>query len=505
MEMTMNKKITVTVNGVAHLAAAGATISEIISGEKPCGGHGRCGKCRVVARGELSEPTEAERAHLGDAIFRGVRLACVTRALGDCTIEPLDGRSDVQIMSEGVQKISSISPSFSCYGVAIDLGTTTLAARLYDRSGNMLAHASGLNPQIEWGADVISRIEAALSGQGAALAASIRSAIDSMIGELACACALSSLQIDAVILTGNTVMLHLLTEQSVEPLSRAPFIAERLFGESLTAGELSLSSLAPDTEVYLPRCMGAFVGADIVCAVAATGITKCGTPAMLADIGTNGEIALWNGDRLAVCSTAAGPAFEGVGISMGMRGATGAIDRVSLEGGELSAHVIGNTEARGICGSGLIDAVACLLDTEQIDETGFMEEDEVFVLPPVSLNQSDVRALQLAKSAICAGMLTLLDRLKLSVADIAALYIAGGFGSYLDPTNAERIGLLPPGSSGKVTSVGNAALDGASMLLFDTALRQACDSIAERAEVISLSSNKNFSEYYMSGMLFGEL
>ena len=496
----------VTLNGVEISVEQGTLLSDVVGMEKPCGGHGRCGKCKVIAHGTLSALTENEKKHLTpEEIENGVRLACVTSALGACEIYTLEQSEKTQIVTGGTSVITELAPAFSDYGVAIDIGTTTLAARLYDARGSVLAEASRLNPQIEWGADVISRIEASLAGKAKELAAAIRRALDEIISELATVAKIDSKLIDAITVTGNTVMLYLLTEESVEPLSHAPFEAKRLFGETVAAGELGLLSLNPNAEIYLPRCISAFVGADTTCAIISTDMCSNGKITMLADIGTNGEMAIWNGGKLTVCSTAAGPAFEGVGISMGMRGAVGAIDKVSLNNGEICAHVIGNIDAKGICGSGLIDAIACLLDADVIDETGFLEDDEITLLSPVTLTQNDIRMVQLAKSAICAGMLTLLDTRELSVSDVEDIYIAGGFGNYLNIMNAEKIGLLPPDVHAKVKVVGNAALDGASILLLNSAKRSVANAMSDRAETLNLSANKVFSDHYIMGMMFGEL
>ena len=504
--MENDMSISVKLNGITLTVEKGVLLSDVAMGEKPCGGHGRCGKCKVIATGELSPLTDSEKKHLSaDEIARGVRLACLTTALGDCEIRTLKDDESSQILTHGAASSVELSPAFSKYGVAIDIGTTTLAARLYDTKGSVIADTARLNPQIEWGADVISRIEASLAGKTDELAAAIRKAIDEMIAELASAANINALLIDAVAITGNTVMLYLLTEESVEPLSHAPFDAKRLFGESLCASELALESLKPETKIYLPNCISAFVGADTSCAIISTGLCEGKRVSMLADIGTNGEMAIWNGNVLTVCSTAAGPAFEGVGISMGMRGADGAIDRVSIVNGELCAHVIGGTAAKGICGSGLIDAVACMLDMESIDETGFLDDDEITVLAPVTLTQNDIRMVQLAKSAICAGILTLLDAESLSVPDVESVYVAGGFGNYLNMKNAEKIGLLPPDVHSKVTVVGNAALDGASMLLLNKKLRENCKMISKSAITLNLSANKVFSDHYIMGMMFGEM
>ena len=497
----MKQQITVTVNGKPTLAVCGIIISELINGEKPCGGHGKCGKCKVIARGDLSEVTYAERKHLtADELARGVRLACLTYAFGDCEIETLTERADTQIVTDGALPQIELNPMFSQYGVAIDVGTTTLAARLYDTKGTPLAETSCLNPQQEWGADVISRIEAALDGKAGELAGAIRKALDEILAELAKKASIEPQAIDGVVITGNTVMLSLLTEESVEPFSHAPFDAKRLFGETLTAESLELTSLKPETSVYLPPCISAFVGADTTCAILATELTKKPEPAMLADIGTNGEMALWSNRKLTVCSTAAGPAFEGVGISMGMRGAVGAIDKVTLQSGKLHAHVIGETEPKGICGSGLVDAVACMLDAEILDESGFLEDEPFEIKAPVTLTQKDIRMLQLAKSAISAGLMTLIQNEQLAPTDISALYIAGGFGNYLNPQSAEKIGLLPQELAQNAKAVGNAALAGALMFLFSTDMKEQAEIVAKDAMVLDLSTNPIFSEQYIRRM-----
>lgn len=498
----MNEKISVTVNGQRVAAVAGMTLSEIIRGERPCGGHGRCGKCRVVARGHLSPLNDDERRLLSvHDLARGVRLACLARALGSCEIEAQMNTEQVQIVNGGALVERALSPTFSRYGVAMDIGTTTLAARLYDVDGRLLADTSRLNPQIECGADVISRMEAALDGRAEHLAMLIRCALNDMLTELSAAAHVGTDEIDGVVVTGNTVMLHLLVGESVEPFSHAPFDVRRLFGEELTAQALSLTCLAPQTPVYLPRCISAFVGADTVCAILATQLCE-GETALLADVGTNGEMALWHGGTLTVCSTAAGPAFEGVGISCGMRGAVGAIDRVTVVNGKLHAHVIGEGMPKGICGSGLCDAVTCLLDLEMLDESGYLEDEPVTLDGTVTLTQKDIRMLQLAKSAICAGLSTLVSYRDLAVEDVPSLVIAGGFGYYLNMRSASRIGLLPSALARVARAVGNAALDGAAMLLLDADSRERAESLAENAETLELSTDPYFSDHFISGMMF---
>jgi len=507
----MAERISVTLNGRVLSCEAGTRLSALLpaAGGRPlpCGGHGHCGKCRVTAEGALTPPTAAERRHLTEAeLAAGVRLACQAAALGDCTVSFGDADTmRAQILTGGALPPLTLAPRFGAdgCGAAVDVGTTTLAARLYDAAGRLLAEASRLNPQSAWGADVVSRMEAALAGQAGALAASIRGAVDGLLAELSAKAGTGAPQ--AVVVTGNTVMLHLLTETDVEPLTHAPFAAARLFGETLPARALSLASLDPETPVFLPPCIASFVGADTVTAMLAAGFGEADDTEtrLLCDIGTNGETVLSHRGRLYACSTAAGPAFEGAGISMGMGGLPGAIDRVRVApDGTLDAHVIGGAAPVGICGSGLIDAVAALLETEALDETGYLEDDPTPILPPVSLTQADIRAVQLAKSAIHAGLRTLLSAAGAPIGEVRALLVAGGFGSYLDVRAGARIGLLPQELADRVRVLGNAALAGASMLLLSRPLEAVCRTLAHRTEHVSLAANPVFSEEYMERMLF---
>ncbi len=498
-----HKTALVTVNGNAVEATLGSKLSSVLEIAMPCGGHGKCGKCKVIASGHLSEISDSERKYLtADELAKGVRLACSAYIEGDCTVSTDTKAVHSQIVTDGHMPLISLKPIFAKYGVAIDIGTTTLAARLFDTNANVLSHVSRLNPQSIWGADVISRIEASMRGESEKMAQVICSALDELIVELASNALIDAQDVDGIVITGNTCMLYLLTNTSTEPLSHAPFAASRLFGETLGASEVGLKSVPSQTTVYLPSCISAFVGADTTCALLATQTCESDDTNLMVDIGTNGEMGLWHDGKLYVCSTAAGPAFEGVGISMGMGGSTGAIDRVKVVNGEISAHVIGDTEPRGICGSGLVDAVAALLKLEILDESGFLEDDEAVIAAPVVLEQQDIRMVQLAKSAICAGIKTLLKSAKLDSDKIKAMYVAGGFGSYLDMHSAGEIGLIPSELEERIDVVGNAALSGAAMLLLNSDLRKLCEKMARDAIVLELSSNPVFADEYMTGMLF---
>jgi len=490
------QEIEIKINDVIERAEKGSLLSDILGLPLPCGGHGKCGKCKVKAVGELSPLTDTERNRLTEEEIKGgFRLACKTRATGNCSVEYSGGKGG-RVVTSGIKSEFEITPAFTRYGIAVDVGTTTIAAKLFDARGNELSSGGSLNAQSAFGADVISRIEAYLSGHGEELKAAVNGVIDGLIVELTGKAGVNKSEIDGVVITGNTVMLSLLTGESVEPFSHAPFMATRLFGEDLTAGSLGLKSLNASVEVYLPRCVSAFVGADITTAM--TAIDFADQPcAVMVDVGTNGEIAFVKDGKITVCSTAAGPAFEGVGISSGMNGSAGAVDKVFVANGKLLVHVIGEGEAKGICGSGIIDAVACLLDIEELDETGYMEDD-VTLIKGVTVTKADIRAVQLAKSALSAGIKTLIKDSKTT----PRLYVAGGFGSFINLTSAAKIGLIPPPPASSATVGGNAALQGAVMLLLNKNLRYKSEALACSAEVVDLATNKTFIEEYTLGMMF---
>lgn len=456
----------------------------------PCGGRGKCGKCAVTLSGAVSSPTDLEKA-------AGARLSCQAVLLGDAEVHLPDTRQLSQIEVSGISGETVLEPMAGNLGAAIDIGTTTVALKLVDlQTGSILANAGMLNPQTRIAADVMGRIGAVLAGQGEALRLQILEAIRSLLTSACSQATRRTEDVDVLVLTGNTTMLYLLTGRNPDCLAHAPFLADTLFG---TETEI-LSRRA-----YLPPCMNAFVGADITCAVQASGMLRREAPALLCDIGTNGEIALWKDGVLYVTSTAAGPAFEGAGISCGCGSISGAIDRVWVENGKLRVHTIGDAPAVGVCGSGLIDAVAAFLDLETVDETGATEEDELCLRDGVALQPRDIRAVQLAKAAIAAGMETLLETAGVEPEQIEAFYIAGGFGSHLNVASAVRIGLIPEPLAQKVTIIGNASLSGAADLLRNRWLAPEAEQIAGKATHVNLGGNPLFNEHYMEQMLFPEV
>lgn len=455
--------------------------------DHPCGGRGTCHKCKVLLEGALSEPNAAE-------VKAGYRLSCQAIILADAKVWLQDTQEN-RIELSGSEVTAAQVQSSDGIGAAVDIGTTTLALKLYDlQNGRLLAESAAMNPQRSISADVMGRIGAALEGQAQQLQQQIHQAIESLLGK---ACALAGMEpasVTAMVVTGNTTMLYLLTGRNPEPLSHAPFEADWLFGEQ---------TQLLDIPVYYPPCMNAFVGADITCAAAAAQMHRSEEISLLCDIGTNGEIALWKEGRLYVTSTAAGPAFEGAGISCGCGSVEGAVDKVWVEDGQVKIHTIGEKTPVGICGSGLIDAIAAFLEIEEIDETGAMEEDELVLAENVALQPKDVRAVQLAKAAIAAGIQTLLSVANTREEEIATLYIAGGFGSHLSVQSAAAIGLIPESLTSRVKILGNAALTGAAAALLDPGRKEELDLLAKNSTHVNLGGNPQFNQLYMENMLFG--
>ena len=480
---------------ISHIGfSAPARLSDILmhngfAQEHPCGGRGLCGKCSILIEGNLSSPTPIEKEY-------GCRLSCQTILYGDAVVTLPHAMSLAQIEGGSGKDIQPASPMSKHIGAAVDIGTTTMVLRLYDMSsGHCIGLSSMLNPQGAIAADVIGRIDAALRGGADTLCYLVEAAILQLITSACTQCSIPHDQLDAMVITGNTTMLYLLTARNPAALSKAPFMADCYFGFETTLLK---------RRVFLPDCLHAFVGADITCAILASGILDKQESALLCDIGTNGELALWHRGLLYISSTAAGPAFEGAGISCGCGSIPGAIDRVEWLDGQLVCHTIAEQRAIGLCGSGLVDAVAALLAADIIDDTGFMEDDEIVLQDEIRLTRADIRSVQLAKAATYAGIMSLLSVANCSSDKISSVFLAGGFGSHLNLRSAVRIGLIPVELADKIQVIGNAALDGAAMLLMNTGLRHKAASIRQITQHVRLDGNPDFVQRYVDAMMFEE-
>ncbi len=470
----------------------------------PCGGNHACGKCRVTASGELSAPSPEELALLGGA-SGGVRLACFAKILGDCFVT-LPSQDGDRIETDYFPDTAPLEPIYSGdLGAAFDIGTTTVVGYLFSREEKRtLAVVGEMNRQSRYGADVLSRIDYASRNTVEPLQVLICRQLGDMLRRLCRDAGVEDSRVSGLCVTGNTTMLHLAAGLDPRSLSMAPFRPQSLFGTTLALGLPGF----PGLPAYLPPCISAYVGADITCSILASGLLSQPGCVLLVDAGTNGEMALKTDRGFYCCATAAGPAFEGAGISCGSSARTGAISQVSLEPGGLRCTVIGGGQAASLCGSGLIDAVACLLETGDIHPKGRIRPDrggELLLSGDVRLTQRDIRQLQLAKGAIRGGIDTLLDAAGIGYGQLDGVILCGGFGSWMDPASAERIGLLPAGLARRTAAIGNAAGTGAGRILQSASLVEEAGRIAAVAQVVELSSSKLFQKRYIEAMNFPPL
>ena len=471
--------------------------------EFPCGGLGRCRGCRVrVLRGSLENDANTAEIRLTESERKaGWRLACQCRAVEDVTLELEQWETPIL----GDNADFAFEPGTG-YGVAIDLGTTTVVGQLLDRkTGKVKAVESALNSQSQHGADIMTRIQFGMTDHnGSTLRALIRSQIDALIQDLIESADVPVSEIGSVVIVGNTAMHHLFSGLDLEPLSRSPFETPNLGPVKFRPTQLDWD-LSSKCEIQFLPCLGSFVGSDILAGILATKMHQSDSLTALVDLGTNGEIAIGNRDSVLCASTAGGPAFEGACISMGMRAATGAISRAEIRDGALQCHVIGGGKARGICGSGLVDLVAALLELGEIKTNGRFRDggDSITVADSVILTQQDIRELQLAKGAISAGIQSVLEKRGCRADDLQEVYLVGAFGNYLSPASARRIGLLDFAPE-VVQPVGNAAMVGAKMILFESphAKQPVWESILSCVEHVDLGSDPEFMDAFVGEMSF---
>ena len=413
-------------------------------------------------------------------------------------------------------------------GLAFDIGTTTVAGYLVNLGTHeVMASRSQANAQAPWGADVISRITS--YGNGSPLADVIRRQLAQMTEDLTRSAGIGADSVYTAAIVGNTTMIHLLLGLDPTSMSHAPFLPTITEAVALDPAEIGLP-VHREARVRIVPGVSAYVGADIVADLLSCRMHRADGVSLLIDIGTNGEIVCGGADGLIACSTAAGPAFEGATIRHGSGGVSGAINHVRREGGRLVIETIAGAPASSICGTGLMDAVAMLLDDGVLDETGRLDLDEApaairdaygrlltetdgepaLILAdragngdgPLVLTQSDIRQVQLAKGAIAAGVHVLLAEAGITADDLSAIYLAGGFGSYVRPGAALRVGLLPGVPEDRVHAIGNAAGAGAARMLVDREC--ACEAlrIVDSCRYVELSGSSRFQDHYMEQMMF---
>jgi uncharacterized 2Fe-2S/4Fe-4S cluster protein (DUF4445 family) len=487
-----------------------------------CGGVGTCEECRVrLASGLLTPPTLVEQAVFSQAeLSSGFRLACQSEPLSNVKLDiPSESLTAAQrLQLDGEESHLELQPSVrspGAHGLAVDIGTTKLATYLVNlETGHTVARAGAMNPQIAYGEDVISRI--AYAGREPLGAKKLQSVLviklNKMLAEMSIEAHVPRTSILDAVLVGNTVMHHLFAGLPVEQLGYTPFAPATIEPISIPAEELGLN-LASGAGAYLPPVIAGYVGADHLAMLLATQVWKSTHNVIAIDIGTNTEIALFAHGRITCCSCASGPAFEGAHIHEGMRAAPGAIERARWSDGRILWQTIADQPPVGICGSGILDVVAAMLNGGLIKPNGTLKAGagSGYVLAPrtqtalgrdLLVTRRDVHEIQLAKSAIRAGLEILLDEARLTYDDLDEFIVAGAFGTYLDLRSAIRTGMFPPLSLELFRQIGNAAGVGAKLMLISMKERREAERLASQIGYIELTSRPAFTSLFMEQLSF---
>lgn len=486
-----------------------------------CNGLGICGKCKIKI-GNL-KAFEGERKVLGDKdIAAGYRLACM-HSVDECDKGTI--LKDIKESTGSVVLVDGFMPRVShtniCdkYGIAIDIGTTTVAMELIDLSNAaIIAKASDINSQIAFGFDVMSRIAYTMENVDGLfkLQKSIVHTLNMLIDKLQADTGKVGEDIAEITVAANTVMCHILLGESVEGLGKYPFSPVFTKSRSVAASDIGIKSDAKVTT--LPHISG-FVGSDIVAGVYASGLYKDDKNLLFIDIGTNGEIVLKSGNKLLATSCATGPALEGMNISCGMRAGEGAIDNFCIDENKLIYTTVGNKEAVGICGSGVLAMVRELLKNNIINVMGAIDIEKqkkaydfiafdksgkpfIKISDDIYFTSKDIRQVQLAKGAILSGILALVSKAKLELNDISKVYIAGQFGKYISVDSFFSVGLLPIEFFDKVEYLGNTALAGAYMALLDKYAIEDMSLLSNKTEFFELSRLDNYDRIFAKALRF---
>lgn len=462
-----------------------------------CGGKKTCGKCKVLVNGEEV-------------------YACRTFVNTDFVVRLPEEKGN-RILLNGILNQPKADQEINGNLIAIDLGTTTVVCYLLDKNGEEMAVSSMLNPQGAYGADVVSRMQAALNGMQTKLCESIRDGLTELILEVCQKANVPAASIVRISLVGNPCMQQLLMDISTENLAKLPF------APALTEVQILPSSqilpVCPNADFLVIPDISGYVGADTLGCVLSSKMYQRDGFTLLIDIGTNGELVLGNASSMVACSTAAGPALEGANIHFGMRGSKGAIDHVEWRENQIETHVIGECRAKGICGSGLIDAAALLLKLGVINKRGRMgtakqlpqfarylkevDGERVFSLTEdVYLTQADIRQVQLAKGAIAAGIELMAKQRRIALEEIREVLLAGAFGSFIRPSSACEIGMLPPEFLSKIRAIGNGAGSGAKLLSCSRSTWQLADRLSREITFLELASLPEFQRCFGANTFF---
>lgn len=483
--MALRTITVITDNGKKDIKAKdGELLADVLSDcgfpvPAACGRRGTCRKCAV----RLTDGRFENEIPDKDGMIRSCRAVVCSDASVSLNFEKENGLTDFVFAGEIKRNVC---------GIAVDIGTTTVAASILKEDGSV-ASSSCLNPQSTYGADVISRIKACSDGALNELTELVRSCTGNLISELA-----GDTVPDELVVSGNTTMLHIFCGISPESLGVFPFKPQFTDALSFSGKELGLNV----KKVTVLPSVSAFIGSDIVSGIYALGFHKTDKRAFLADLGTNGELVFSDKGRLYCTSTAAGPALEGACIECGLGGVRGAVDKVFRDGGDISYTTVGGIAPTGICGAGLVDAVALMVKEKIADESGYLENGSFYISSNVYISQNDIRQFQLAKSAVFSGIETLLDVVGISEAEIDMFYIAGGLGYYINPESAFVSGLLPRMSTDRVTAAGNTSLNGALMCIGNPAAVEEMQKLSKQCETVELGGNPAFNQRFMDNMFF---
>lgn len=477
-----------------------------------CAGRGTCGKCKVQFLEGCPIPTkEDENFFTEEELANGWRLACKALIQRQCVVSiEMSGEEKYAVVTEYASERKPQQPAEkSYYGIAVDIGTTTIAMQLLELHSKTIEDTyTAINRQRSYGADVISRIQASNEGKKERLRQSILEDLEQGIEELH---SRNHVTVKEIGISGNTTMISLLMGYSCEGLGAYPFTPVNI--DAVEADYFTIFGNHRHTcKLRILPGISAFVGGDITAGLLACGFDRKEKVSILVDLGTNGEMAIGNQDKIFVTSTAAGPAFEGGNIICGTGSIPGAISHVTYKNNGFELETIGKQEASGICGTGVIDITYELLKQKLIDETGLLNdkffEDGILLAKSkeseIRFYQKDIREIQLAKAAIRAGLETLLVNYGVGYDEIDDIYIAGGFGYKMDIDKAIGIGLFPKACKNKLKAIGNSSLKGNLIYLTEKDAKERMRKITQLSEEVSLAASSTFYELYLQHMCFSE-
>lgn len=497
--------------------------------DNPCNGTGVCGKCKVrILSGNMPPMSETERKLLKlEEIQDGIRLSCMAEVHGETEVELLQKERRHKVLTHGYMPEFKRDSFTSGFGIAVDIGTTTVVTVLVDlATGEEIANASMINAQKHYGLDVLTRITYEYDHPDSGireLQKAIVQSLNGMIDEVCMETGADKTKIREIDVAANCTMTHMLLGVDARSIGKSPYRPEFLNARELKAREIGLS-LPEDCRLYCLPQVSAYIGADIVAGTYVCELQKEKGNVLFIDIGTNGEIVLASNGRLLCCSCAAGPALEGMNISSGMRAAEGAVEDVEITEAGIHLKTIGDEEPAGLCGSGILAVVKELLRNGIVKKTGvFVKKEKLedgdyrkpmirmngtkreFILhrnPELLVTQGDVRQVQLAKGAILSGFKALLAKAEIRMEDLDKVMIAGQFGAHLPAESLTGTGILPEAVKDRLVYVGNSSKTGAFMTLLSEQVKREIEELAVSMEYMELAETDNYERIFAESMIF---